>query len=254
MSLHLPAPPIGAKIFFNPPAWKNDVATFHGVSFCAAITEAAGGEPQMVLPGSIDTCRWVPAVLGLSEPQSAFEKDIAPALPPGDKAVYLARLDRFRDGETPDVVIVRAAPEQMTRLAQIVGWDMAAWEYVEEDRIARSALKRLRENDGNWRTKFVKPFNRTLAAMEKAPGWGRATRAVFKSRMVSAALEAFISRTVASMSMCRNSLVIPHLSGRFNISYFCSGGITWGGNSPLHMTSGWPWPLWRRLERELTWD
>jgi hypothetical protein len=56
-----------------------------------------------------------------------------------------------------------------------------------------------------------------------------------------------ISRTLSDMSICRNSTAIPLLTGRANVSFFCSGGITWGRNSPDHLTSGWPWHLYRRL-------
>jgi hypothetical protein len=39
----------------------------------------------------------------------------------------------------------------------------------------------------------------------------------------------------------QNVTVIPLLSGRVNVSYFCSGGITWGRNDPHHVATGWPW-------------
>ena len=51
-----------------------------------------------------------------------------------------------------------------------------------------------------------------------------------------------ISRAMADMSVCRNSTVIPLLSGQVNVSFFCTGGITWGRNHPQYLTSGWPWP------------
>jgi len=50
------------------------------------------------------------------------------------------------------------------------------------------------------------------------------------------------TRTLADMSVCRNSTVVPLLVGRVNVSFFCTGGITWGRNDPDHLTSGWPWP------------
>jgi hypothetical protein len=49
------------------------------------------------------------------------------------------------------------------------------------------------------------------------------------------------------MSVCRNSTVIPLLTGRVNVSFFCSGGITWGRNQPDHLTSGWPWAVYAAL-------
>jgi hypothetical protein len=137
-------------------------------------------------------------------------------------------------------------------MAEAVGWDNGAWEYVEEKRIAVSALRRLKEQDNAWRASFVRGFNRVLGAMGKAPGWKPLTIYVFKNRKASAAFEAFIKRTLASMSVCRNSLVIPHLTGKFNISFLCAGGVSWGDNYPFHLTSGWPWPLWQELNRRAT--
>jgi hypothetical protein len=49
------------------------------------------------------------------------------------------------------------------------------------------------------------------------------------------------------MSVCRNSTIIPLLAGQANVSHYCTGGITWGRNSPDHLTSGWPFPLFARL-------
>ncbi|MDP8225747.1 MAG: DUF169 domain-containing protein [Candidatus Lernaella stagnicola] len=253
MAIHLPVPPVGAKVLDSLPETMTDTPIFHGVSFCEAVDQAAHGRAHFVTAESIHTCRWVPPVLGFVEPSSKFEEDIAPTLPPGTAGVFLALLANFPESWEPDVVIVKAAPEILSRLAEMVGWDMAAWDYVEEDRIAKSALKRLREEDRSWRTKLIKPFNNALAAMDKIPGFKKATILAFKSEAVSAAFEAFISRALASMSVCRNSLVIPYLSGRFNISYLCSGGVTWGGNYPFHLTSGWPWKLWQRLASDVDW-
>ena len=41
---------------------------------------------------------------------------------------------------------------------------------------------------------------------------------------------------------CRNATVVPLLTGRVNVSFFCTGGITWGRNRAEHLVSGWPWP------------
>lgn len=253
MTIHLPVTPVGAQIFRDVPAWVAALPIHRGISFCEAVARAARGEAVVVGPGSIDTCRWAPAGLGLAAPESNFEGDITPSLPLGTAAIVLAPVDRFPPEGTPDVVIVKAPAETIVALAGLVGWDEAAWEHVEPERIAKSALRRLREGGDTWRTRVLKPVNRGFAALEKVPGWKSATVLAFKSRKVSAAFEALISRTLASMSVCRNSLVIPYSTGRFNASFFCSGGITWGDNYPFHLTSGWPWEQWRRVRGELSW-
>jgi len=253
MTIHLPLPPIGAKIFATAPAWAAEVAPWRGVSFCEAVSAAATRGELWVGPNSLTTCHWAPIVLGFAEPQTAFQQSLEPTLPFITPGVLLAPVDRFRDGQTPDVVIVRAGAETLREMAARAGWDNAAWEHVEDKRIAKSALRELRDDGGDWRTTFSHLFNRTLAALEKAPGWKPLTLFVFQNRRASGAFEEFIKRALASMSLCRNSLVIPYQTGKFNVSNFCAGGMTWGGNYPFHMTSGWPWALWRKMSPDIAW-
>ena len=77
------------------------------------------------------------------------------------------------------------------------------------------------------------------------------TRWLFRSPAVTTGYDALIAATLADMSVCRNSTVVPLLTGQANVSYFCSGGITWGGNDPSHVTSGWPYALYRRVAAAL---
>jgi uncharacterized protein (DUF169 family) len=48
--------------------------------------------------------------------------------------------------------------------------------------------------------------------------------------------------------MCRNSTVIPHLTGKANMSFFCTGAVAWGLNKPQHITCGIPFPLIENIE------
>jgi len=86
-----------------------------------------------------------------------------------------------------------------------------------------------------------------MAALAGRPGWQGFTRWLFHFPAVTAGYDALIAATLADMSVCRNSTAVPLLTGRANVSYFCTGGITWGGNHPGHVTSGWPYPLFRRV-------
>ncbi len=67
--------------------------------------------------------------------------------------------------------------------------------------------------------------------------------AAMKTQVLTSALELLLKRTVADMSMCRNSTVIPLMEDAGNVSFFCVGGISWGGNLPANMTSGFPYKL-----------
>lgn len=252
--ISLPLPPIGVKVFTEEPDWLTAEMRYRGVSFCTAIDEATAGRPRWVAPDSIETCRWSIAGLGFREPEPDCAVEVEPRLPPGTAGLFAAPLSRFPKGLTPDVVLVRAPAETLRELAERAGWEQAAWEVVEEELIAKSALKVLKDNRQTWRSRLTRPVNRLLSGMGKIRGWKELTVFVFNNGRASAALDRVIKRSMASMSMCRNSVVIPYLSGRFNVSYFCSGGVTWGGNYPLYMTSGWPWPLWRKLASSVAWQ
>jgi uncharacterized protein (DUF169 family) len=64
-------------------------------------------------------------------------------------------------------------------------------------------------------------------------------------------LERIIKNTMGDMSVCRNSTVIPYLENAANVSFFCTGGIAWGGNEPSHLTSGIPCELFDKIYERL---
>jgi len=97
----------------------------------------------------------------------------------------------------------------------------------------------------------VAAVNHLLAALARHRAWQAFTRWLFRFPAVTAGYDALIAAALADMSVCRNSTAVPLLTGRANVSYFCTGGITWGGNHPGHVTSGWPYPLYRRLSGAL---
>ncbi|NLH47030.1 MAG: DUF169 domain-containing protein [Myxococcales bacterium] len=249
----LPLPPLGVTIFRHKPQWAGEIADFAGLSFCRAVAEATAGAELWVDGGSIHVCQWSPVGLGLREPVAQFQKDLSPRLPFGIAGFRLAPLDRQRAGVTPDVVLVRGPATIIRVMAEKAGWDRAAWEFAAEDNLARSALfpmKSQRDGKGPF---FLKSVNRVLGSLDKVPGWEACTAFAFRNRGISAGFEAIIKRYLSSMSVCRNSVVIPYLTGKFNISYFCAGGISWGGNYPFHVTSGWPSALWPEVSSILSW-
>jgi hypothetical protein len=220
-----------------------DVPTYRGVAYCDAVSRAGAGEVLRVLPGSIETCRWAPVVLGLKEPGGRFEQRLAPRLPFPTAGLLLAPLERFRAPAlgAPEVVIVRGAPEPLGRKIEQVGkaglWDGHG------DRLDRSALPLLADGRvtlAPLRRGLIGAVNRALAPLARFGPFQALTRWLFRSGWVTAGFDALISHTLADMSVCRNSTVVPLLTGRVNLSFFCTGGITWGRNDPGHLTSGWP--------------
>lgn len=226
------------------------VPVYRGVAYCDAVRRAGGcdaspkGRAVRVLPGSIEVCRWSPIVLGLKEPEDAFERGLAPHLPYRSAGLLLGPLDGF-PGE-PEVVIVRADPEQLqARMAAARPSNL--WR-DHGDQLDRSALPVLIGAGGGGRHNLIGAVNRLLAALAPSDAWQGLTRRLFRSRTLTAGFEALISRALADMSICRNSTAIPLLSGRANVSFFCTGAITWGLNPATHLTSGWPFRIYQATQ------
>jgi hypothetical protein len=217
-----------------------DAPVYRGVSYCDAVSRAGAGQALRVLPGSVRTCGWAEVVLGLKEPQGRFEGSLAPRLSFPCAGLLLAPLDRF-PGQ-PAVVIVRTRPQVLREMIELAGperlWDGHG------GRMDRSALPFLtgrRTVSRHTRHGLIGAVNRGLAAIAHLAPWQALTRRLFRSGLVTAGFDVLISRALADMSVCRNSTVVPLLTGRANVSFFCTGGITWGRNDPRFLTSGWTW-------------
>jgi uncharacterized protein (DUF169 family) len=210
-----------------------DIPLYRGISYCDAVHRAMLGERLRVLPGSIEICQWAPVVLGLKEPRGRFERDLQPRLEYPVAGFLLAPLDVF-PGE-PEVVLCSATPDQLLELIESADlWEGHAGQ------MDLSALPALLDRRANARRGLISTVNRVLASLAQLSAWQAATRWLFRSRLLTAGYDALISRLLADMSVCRNSTVIPMLTGLVNISFFCTGGITWGRNRADHLISGWP--------------
>jgi hypothetical protein len=224
------------------------VPVYRGVSYCDAVRRAGAGESLRILPGSIQVCRWAPVVLGLKPPEGRFEDQLAPRLRAPVAGMLLAPLDRF-PGD-PEVVLVRTTPQVLRRALDCLD-PGELWE-AHGGHVDRSGLPFLLDpGDGSGplrsRLRLINAVNRTLAALAPLPGWQALTRCLFRSHRVTVGFDALISRALPDMSMCRNTTVVPLLTGRVNGSFFCTGGITWGRNRADHLVSGWPPSQFRRV-------
>lgn len=256
---HHDTPPlVGVRLLCSANDYS-DVPIYHGVSYCDAIRRAGEGERLRVLPGSIQICRWAPVVLGLKEPKGRFERSLSPRLSfqmRGKRSdscpvsgLLLSPVDGFPG--KPEVIVVRAAPEVLWGMIENVGWERL-WD-GHEGRLDRSAVPLLAADKHPIpRHSLIGPVNRLLAGLARFAFWQTFTHWLFRSGLVTAGFDALISRTLANMSICRNSTVIPLLTGRANISFFCTGGITWGHNRPDHLTSGWPWPNFQPIPHKIS--
>jgi hypothetical protein len=102
----LELPLVGIKILRDSAIGFKGVEVYHGVSYCDAVRLATFGEELLVKPGSIEVCKWAPAVLGLKIPENSFERSLLPRLD-SVAGLFIAPLSRFPEGAPPDVAIVR---------------------------------------------------------------------------------------------------------------------------------------------------
>ena len=255
--IHLDPPPVGVRLLPEGPSREDGleaVPVYRGVSYCDAVRRAGEGETLRVLPGSLQVCGWATVVLGQKQPAGRFEEGLEPRLSYPAGGLLLAPLDRF-PGE-PELVLVRGSSDLLQELVRALGPDQLWDEPLRgghRRRLDRSALflfdpapSTPGKDRAGGRIAFIARTNRALATLARSRRWQALTRWLFRSRLVTAGFDALISRTMADMSVCRNSTAIPLLSGRANVSFFCTGGITWGQNRPDHLTSGWPWPLFQQ--------
>jgi hypothetical protein len=249
--------PVGVRR--RSPGDEEQATVYSGVSYCDAVRRAGEGEALLVLPGSIQVCGWSPVVLGLQAPRRRFERHLEPRLAFPGEGLLLAPLPWFEarpQGAEPEVVILRARPEVLARMIALAG-PGALWA-GHGRRLDRSAASAFAGEGAPHRPWRIAAVNGLLAVLARRPAWQAFTRWLFRFPAVTAGYDALIAVALADMSVCRNSTAVPLLTGRANVSFFCTGGITWGGNDPGHMTSGWPYPLFRclagALPGQLSWD
>ncbi len=238
----LDPPPVGVRLLCSAQEY-GEVPAFAGVSYCQAVRQAGEGRALRVLPGSIEVCQWAPVVLGLKSPEGNFEEGLAPRLDYPTAGLLLAPLDLF-PGE-PEVVLIRTTRRVLDSLIRTVGRDHL-WQ-GHGGRLAWSVAPLFSGGRFSLHYRAVQITNEVLAFLARSRGWRALTHRLFRSRLATAGYDAVISRALADMSICRNSTVIPLQTERVNVSFFCSGGITWGLNNPDQMTSGWPWVVFQRL-------
>lgn len=236
-------PPVGVKILDSMEGFEG-VSVYNGVSYCDAVRHATLGEEVVLVPGSIEVCRWSPVVLGLKGPENNFEKSLEPRAKGSSAGVYVAPLSRFREGLEPDVVIVRGRPARLRKLAAEMGEGALQDRY--RGRIGWTALD-VGEEGLSLRVMLVHTLNYSLSLLKRSRRFDEFTRKLFRRESVAKAFERAAKNAVADMSMCRNATVLPYVEDAGNISFFCTGGVTWGGNSPRNMTSGFPYRLIKPL-------
>jgi uncharacterized protein (DUF169 family) len=233
--IELELPVVGVK--FLDSAGEMSAGIYQGVSFCDAVRLATFGQALVVRPASISVCRWSGVILGLKQPKSAFEKSLEPRLPRTVEAVYVAPLAGFSHDIVPDAVIVRGRPAQLRELARRLGPGALSATY--RGQIGRTALG-VGESGLSIRVLLTHTANRLLASLKKWKRFDDIVRMAFKKESVTRAFEKMAKNALADMSICRNSTVLPYLEDGGNVSFFCTGAVIWGGNSPAHMTSGYP--------------
>lgn len=224
-----------------------EVQKFIGTSFCEAVRCATEGTGKALLlePDSIQVCRWSPVVLGFQHENPTFDLKVEYHLKPVLAGVLVAPITWFKDLPPPDVVIIRALPREISKVLAALNPTDSALPIA--DRIDVSALKMFMSNDKNAAALRILRVNRILDVLNRSEAWRTFTKMLFRRSWTTYLYNIVLRRYLANMSICRNTTVIPFLTEKVNVSFFCTGGITWGGNHPKNLVCGMPYDLYRRF-------
>lgn len=246
-TIEIDLPPVGVKFLEDTVAGYEDITRFKGVSYCQAVFGATFGMELLVVPESIQICQWVPIVMGFKEAENEFERSITGHLLYPTAGIYIAPLFLFRDDVTPDAVLIRTDPDNYWEIIDHLGWN--SFIDPEGRGLDMTGLATFQKSPPTGFSKWaVKNINRMLDILNNYRLWEIFTRIAFRSTFITKVFDKFITRYMANMSMCRNSSVTPFLTKKANISYFCTGGVAWGKNNSRHMTSGYPYDTFQRLD------
>ena len=249
-TIEIDLPPVGIKFLSDTVAGYEDITRFKGISYCQAVFGATFGMELLVVPESIQICQWVPIVMGFKEAENEFERSITGHLPYPTAGIYVAPLFLFKDNVTPDVVLIRTDPDNYWEIIDYVGWD--SFIDPEGKGLDMTGLDTFKKSPPTGFSKWaVKNINRMLDFLNRFKLWEILTVIMFRSTLITRIFDRFITRYMANMSMCRNSSVIPFQTQKANISYFCTGGVAWGKNNSRHMTSGFPYDTFLRMDEIL---
>jgi len=278
--------PPAAGIKVNPGAdcrWPAS-EVYSGISFCDAVRSATEGDGKAVTldSGSISVCRWSKVVLGFNEPDPALDLKVQHNLLFGTESILIAPISMFDaecppdtvlirttpakikkiiklagespismfDAECPpDTVLIRTTPAKIKKIIKLAGESSLAGEHADD--LGKSALAVLSKSGNSIEKTRVELVNGALARLNSLEQWRDFTKWIFKHQLTTYVFDLLLDKYLANMSMCRNSTVIPFLSGKLNVSYFCTGGIAWGMNSPEHLACGMPHDIYARIAPQI---
>jgi len=120
----------------------------------------------------------------------------------------MAPLHLFRKNITPDGVIIRTNPENYRKIIDLLGGTaLLTLKHTKQDQTSLNTF-RMKPPTG-LSAISIKYVNRTLSLLNRFTLWHRFTTFIFKSDYVTKIFDKFITRYMANMSMCRNSLSFP---------------------------------------------
>ncbi|MBN2168090.1 MAG: hypothetical protein JW738_02510 [Actinobacteria bacterium] len=243
--IKLDLPVIGVKQLKDSLNGFENIDRYKGPTWCDVIRLATYGQALIVEPGSIGVCSVSPVVLGLKDAEKAVDKILEPRMEEHVAGYYINHVSRFPDGIEPDTVIIRGRPTQVRIIAEESGELQQNFRgLIGASGLDLTGIQRLNVISAlvsNWMIGFAKKWK----------GFDPLMKAVMSNGQLMFIGEKFIERSLADMSMCRNSTILPLLEDAGNISYFCAGGASWGGNSPLNMTSGYPYRVYKKFADKL---
>lgn len=242
----LDLPVIGIKQLKDSVKGFEGVERYKGPTWCDVIRLATYGQALVVEPGAIGVCSVAEVVLGLKDAEKDVDFILEPRMMEHVSGYYINHISRFPDGVEPDTVIIRGRPSQVNAIGDMSGKLQKNYRgYIGASAIDLTGIQRLNVIPvlvSNWMIGYIK----------RLKGFDHLMKVLMNIGPLMFIGEKLIEKALGDMSMCRNSTIMPLLEDAGNISYFCAGGASWGGNSPWNMTSGYPYHVYKEFAGKIS--
>jgi uncharacterized protein (DUF169 family) len=244
LRISLEETPIGVK-FLHGEEMPNDYSVVKNPavrSYCDAIRllrDIKEHKGIIITLDSIKICKRCPTILGLKTDDKINKKLMVKI---GDSiiGVFVFNINTPTMNHplsyainNPDVVLIVGTQSCFTDIIDVLGIENFTDKHI--NMLETSALslfsktKNVSNDTKNKRPRNMRNFN-------------------FLKRIFPFKLITRNQATIAVSSLCLNCSVIPFLSQKGNVSYFCSGGLSWGGYTEKNLVMGLPDVLYKRLE------
>ncbi len=271
--IQLNVTPIGIKFLQEEemPVDFSIVKNPQDISYCSLIRLVRDEEEYskgiIVTKDSIKICKWSRVILGFKKPVKKFEKNIPIILEEPVAGIFLFNINTPKEEHplaqfigNPDIIQMIDTQEIMTSIIDFLGIESFTDEYIDQLQTSALAIFAKGKIDGGLdakklekKVKRIRRFNRIWDSklilnkvVFNSLTWS------MKSNTVCNAFAPFLEKNTALYAVCMNTVVIPYLKQKGNVSFIDTGGIAWMETSHKYMVMGLPNDIYKKIAAHLT--